>query len=401
MLLLFLVGVACATRDLFLVRYLAAMDPAPCTIITVVGARPQFVKAAMVSRALAACNSQGRPVREVLLHTGQHYDHGMSEVFFQELELPRPTWNLGVRESLHGAMTARMLEGIEQKLLECRPDMLLVYGDTTSTLAGALAASKLHVPVAHVEAGVRSFNRRMPEELNRVLTDAVSSLLFCPTETAAANLAREGVNETPTTSGRPPLVRVVGDVMYDAVLHYAVKAKGRARQELPELPQTYGVVTLHRAENTDDPETLRRIFQGLECCAEKLPLIWPMHPRTRERLQRQGLVPSQCLTVAPLGYLAMLDLLQGAEVVFTDSGGLQKEALFLSRQCITLREETEWPETVAAGGNQLAGSDPERMARAFTCALEHSGSLECRGFGAGDAAHRIAQAMVSWLGQDG
>ncbi len=374
------------------------MNPSPCAILTIVGARPQFVKAAMVSRALAELSSQGGGLRELLLHTGQHYDHGMSGVFFQELELPRPAWNLGVHESRHGAMTARMLQGIEEKILEWRPDMLLVYGDTNSTLAGGLAASKLNVPVAHVEAGLRSFNRRMPEELNRVLTDAVSSLLFCPTKTAAANLAREGVAETPTTSGRPPLVQVVGDVMYDAALYYAVKARGRARQELPDLPQTYGVCTVHRAGNTDDPETLRRIFQGLERCAAELPLVWPLHPRTRDRLQRQGLVPRHCITVAPLGYLAMLDLLQGAKLLFTDSGGLQKEALFLSCPCITLRDETEWPETVAAGGNQLGGTDPERMGQAFARALELSGCFDCGEFGTGDAARRIAQAMLAWCG---
>jgi UDP-GlcNAc3NAcA epimerase len=311
-------------------------------VLSVVGARPQFVKAWVVSRALRARHD------ELLLHTGQHYDDALSRVFFDELGIPRPYVNLEVGSGPHGEQTGRMLAGIEREIVAHRPDWLLVYGDTNSTLAGALAAAKLHVPIAHVEAGLRSFNRRMPEELNRLLTDHVSTRLFCPTPAAVDNLAAEGI-----TGG----VDLVGDVMYDAAL--AALARGGsdvlARHGL--TAGGYVLATVHRAENTDDPSRLAAILAGL--AQLELPVLWPVHPRALAHLPDPA--PGNIVTAEPFGYLDMLTAERSAAAIVTDSGGVQKEAYILGVPCVTVRDETEWVETIESGWNALAGADPRRI----------------------------------------
>jgi UDP-GlcNAc3NAcA epimerase len=319
-------------------------------ILSIVGARPQFIKAAPVSRVLR------RQHAEVLVHTGQHYDHNMSALFFEELDIPEPDYNLGVGSGPHGQQTGRMLEAIEQVLLDERPDWVLVYGDTNSTLAGALASVKLHIPLAHVEAGLRSFNRRMPEEHNRVLTDHVADLLLCPTQTAVDNLTREGI-----TRG----VHNVGDVMYDAVLHNIGIAKQRSTilNRLGLKPGCYLLATVHRAENTDDPVRLAAILEAFSAVSEAI--VFPAHPRTRSALAKLGLSPpANVQLIEPVGYLDMLLLEKHARLILTDSGGVQKEAYFFSVPCVTLRDETEWVETVETGWNVVVGTDPRRIAAA-------------------------------------
>lgn len=318
-------------------------------ILTVVGARPQFIKVWPVSQALAQLD-----LTEFIVHTGQHYDERMSEVFFRELGIPRPRVNLEVGSGGHGQQTGAILQKLEPILLEQRPDAVLVYGDTNSTLAAALVAVKLHVPIIHVEAGLRSFNRRMPEEHNRILTDHCSSLLLCPTPTAVTNLAREGL-----TQG----VHLIGDVMHDALL--AAHAKAGTPGPLAEAqPEQYFLATIHRAENTDDPALLREIFLGLTRLP--LPVVLPAHPRLRARLATLSLAidPRQIRLIEPLGYLEMVRAVAGARGVLTDSGGLQKEAFWLGIPCVTLREETEWIETLADGSNRLAGASSERIREA-------------------------------------
>ena len=322
-------------------------------VVTVVGARPQFIKAAPVSFALAETGH-----REFLLHTGQHYDCEMSDVFFDELELRQPDANLGVGSAPPGRQTAEMLTGIEQVLMEEKPHCVVVYGDTNSTLAGALAASKLRLPLVHVEAGLRSFNREMPEEHNRVLTDHCSDLLFCPTERAVQNLAREGISEG---------AHLVGDTMYDAVVQFRKASRGR--DALPNSlglgAKKYLLATLHRPANVDNVENLSRILEELGDLEE--PVVFPVHPRTRERivsLERKGLLPrlgANLKLTAPVTYLEMLQLEESARLILTDSGGVQKEAYFFAVPCVTLRSETEWTETVDSGWNRLAGTDPGRI----------------------------------------
>ena len=315
-------------------------------VATVVGARPQFVKAAPLSRALAA-----RCVPEVLIHTGQHYDPQLSDIFFDQLDLRQPDHHLGIGSASHGAQTARMLEAIERILLDEPPDALIIYGDTNSTLAGALAAAKLLIPVAHVEAGLRSFNRTMPEELNRVVADHLSALLFCPTHAAVANLAAEGIAQG---------VHLVGDVMYDSVL-YNVRLAEAAASPLDSLGlagQPYYLATVHRAANTDQPDRLRAIFDML--AALDAPVVLPLHPRTAKALASAGIDPATgaIRPIPPASYLDMLLLERGARAIITDSGGVQKEAYFFAVPCITLRAETEWVETVEAGWNTLVDADP-------------------------------------------
>jgi UDP-GlcNAc3NAcA epimerase len=358
-------------------------------ILTVVGARPQFVKAGMVSRALAE-----RGVREVLVHTGQHFDRNMSDVFFEQLGLPAPDHHLGVGSGPHGAQTARMLEGLERLLLDDRPDWVLVYGDTNSTLAGALAASKLHVPVAHVEAGLRSWNRRMPEEVNRVLTDHVSALLFAPTDAAVANLAREGI-----TGDR---VRRVGDVMCDASLYFAGRAaeESTVLQRLGLAPGGFVLATVHRAENTDDPARLRAVVDGLSRVAASVPVVLPLHPRTVGALRATGIAADApgLHVVEPVGYLDMVQLERHAAVVATDSGGVQKEAYFFRVPCVTLRDETEWVELVETGWNRLAPPvDGEGVAAAVLAARGTRGE-ERELYGSGTAAHDIAAVLADTRG---
>jgi UDP-N-acetylglucosamine 2-epimerase len=351
-------------------------------ITTVVGARPQFIKAWPVSRALAAAGHE-----ESLIHTGQHYDDRMSRVFFDELGLPRPERNLEIGSGGHGEQTGRMLMALEAAFLARRPDRVLVYGDTNTTLAAAVAACKLQIPVAHVEAGLRSFNRTMPEEHNRVLTDHCADLLFCPTRTAVDHLAREGV-----TAG----VHLVGDVMYDALLHFAGVAGERstAVASLGLCPGEYLLATIHRAYNTDDPATLGGILRALDEIGERV--VFPIHPRTRQRLAAadggsgdRSPALRNVMLVDPVGYLDMLALEQGARAILTDSGGVQKEAYFLRVPCVTLRPETEWVETVASGWNVLAGTDPGAIVTAARGARRPPGDPPPY-FGSGDASTRIA-----------
>ena len=332
------------------------------TIVSVVGARPQFVKAAVVTRAIRQWNAAGGEPRinEIIVHTGQHYDKNMSAVFFDDLKLGEPDHLLGISGVGHGAMTGRMLEQIEPILLEHAPDYLLVYGDTNSTLAGALAAAKIHVPVAHVEAGLRSFNRRMPEEINRVLTDHVAALLLCPSETARTNLAREGI-----TAG----VHLVGDVMLDASLLFrdAARASSDALEKLGLTDGPFVLATCHRAENTDDPQALQEIVNGLSAIAQRMSVVLPLHPRTRGALAKAGLENAlQGVTLCePLSFLDMIHLEEKAAFIVTDSGGVQKEAYFFGVPCITVRTETEWVETVDAGWNQVVGASAQAMIAAL------------------------------------
>ncbi len=325
-------------------------------LVSIVGARPQFVKAAAVSRELVDTE-----IDEVLVHTGQHYDREMSAIFFEELGIPEPVANLGVGSGSHAAQTGDIMVRLEEFLMD-RPqtDWVMVYGDTNSTLAAAIVASKLHIPLAHVEAGLRSFNRRMPEEINRIVTDRLSSLLFCPTRTSVENLRNEGIEEG---------VHLTGDVMLDATQLFAEVAARRvsADETRTDSADAYYVATIHRAENTDDPARLQNIFEGLGRLDG--PVILPLHPRTQERLD--GItVPSNVDVREPVGYLSMLALVKSARSVLTDSGGLQKEALWLGVPCVTLREETEWVETLDGGWNQVVGADAERIEAAVAARPE-------------------------------
>lgn len=339
-------------------------------VLTVLGARPQFVKAAAVSRVLRSKHT------EAIVHTGQHYDDNMSAVFFRELNIPLPDYQLGVGSGSHGAQTGKMLAEIEAVILKEKPDWVLVYGDTNSTVAGALAAAKLHIPVLHVEAGLRSYNRRMPEEINRIITDNISTILSCPTQTAIDNLSKEGFTnianggklvdmgvELPEYSSQEPLLANTGDVMYDAVLHSLdiVRRGGLP----PSVDRDYVLATVHRAENTDSKENLAGVLRGLAAMGQKVVL--PLHPRTKKIAAEFGLdrllrVPA-LEVIEPVGYLEMLRLMDGATMVVTDSGGVQKEAFMLDKPCVTLRNETEWTETVAAGWNVLAGLGGRDLAK--------------------------------------
>jgi UDP-N-acetylglucosamine 2-epimerase len=329
----------------------------PVRLMQVVGARPQFVKLAPVCRAIAAANAGSQRIENFIVHTGQHYDPAMSDVFFTELDIPEANLDLGVGSGSHGSQTARMLEALEAAMVDHRPDLVLTYGDTNSTLAATLAAAKLHVPLAHVEAGLRSFNRKMPEEVNRLVADQLSDLLFAPTPEAMRNLANEGLASRS---------RLVGDVMLDAIRAFAPVATARSGilARLGLAPGSYLVATLHRAENT----TLERLPPLLAALAAAgspaRPVIIPLHPRTANVMRDAGLALPEgatLRTVQPLGYLDMIALVAHSRIVLTDSGGLQKEAFFLGRPCVTLREETEWVETVSGGGNIVAGTDPQRI----------------------------------------
>ena len=346
-------------------------------VMTVVGARPQFIKAAPVSRVLR------RRHEEFLLHTGQHYDDEMSDLFFRQLEIPAPDLNLEVGSGPHGAQTGAMMKGIESVAIEHKPDWLLVYGDTNSTLAAALVGAKLHIPVAHVEAGLRSFDRRMPEEINRVVADHVATLLLCPTETAVRNLEREGV-----TSG----VSMVGDVMFDAFQQNLQVARTSCGilSELGLEPGAYQLLTMHRAENVDRPDLLEAILRGVADSGRRA--VFPVHPRTRAVLKSMALeAPGSVTLIDPVGYLEMLVLEENAEAIVTDSGGVQKEAYFAGRPCITLRETTEWTETVEAGWNVLVGTDSAAIARAMREFRPEGPRPEL--FGDGHAAERVVEAL--------
>ncbi len=346
------------------------------TVLSVVGARPQFVKAGAVSRVFL--NTPG--IEERLVHTGQHFDDNMSDIFFRELEIPSPAHNLGIGGGPQGQMTGRMLEGLEAIINNERPDMVLVYGDTNSTLAGALAAVKLHVPVVHVEAGLRSFNRRMPEEINRVMADHLSEILFCPTSVSVKNLKNEGITSN---------VHHVGDVMFDATLFARSKALEAsdilARLDLQD--NNYGLCTIHRAESTDDQPLFRKMISYVEDMAREMPVIFPVHPRTRKMLKAYDITPQNVRLIDPVGYFDIHRLLTGARIVFTDSGGLQKEAYFHSVPCVTMRTETEWVETVSSGWNRL-WTDEDFMTPRH----------EITEYGTGRAAEKIVSILKEHLG---
>jgi len=356
-------------------------------ILTVIGARPQFIKAATVSRVIAA----NEAIEEVLLHTGQHYDSNMSAIFFEELDIPQPKYNLGISGTGHGEQTGKMLVRIEEVLLTEKPDFVVVYGDTNSTLAGALAAVKLHIPLAHVEAGLRSFNRKMPEEINRILTDHSAEILFVPTDTAFKNLESEGIDEKKIMN--------VGDVMLDATIHYIAKAE-KTRSILSDLnlaPKSFVLVTIHRAENTDDSKKLKKIFDSLENLTKEHRLLLPLHPRTLKGLTsiNFALGNSDIQFIDPVGYLDMLILEKNAKMIITDSGGVQKEAYFHRVPCITMREETEWTELVENGCNFLAR--PENLSKVYNRARSVEFSTSKNMYGDGDAALKIVNTLESYF----
>ncbi len=360
-------------------------------IVTIIGARPQFIKAAPMQAAL----QKQAGLAHVLVHTGQHYDYAMSKVFFDELALPVPNYHLEVGSGSHGAQTARIMERLEPILQKEKPDWVLLYGDTNSTLAGALTASKLHVPVVHVESGLRSFNKAMPEEINRIVTDHVSTVLFCPTDVAVKNLEHEGFSlempKTPTAD--TPLVFNSGDVMYDAALLSIAIAEQKSTilSTLGLTPKSYYLATIHRAENTDDRQPLANL---LEAFAQMDALvIFPAHPRTVERFKRFELTPSQNVRViSPVGYFDMLMLEKAARAILTDSGGVQKEAFFFQVPCVTLRRETEWVETVATGWNRIVNNEPSVILNAVRKLTPgKAGTLP---YGDGQAAHKIIECLL-------
>ncbi len=358
-------------------------------ILTVVGARPQFVKAAALSQAILEWNEShpDRTFQEDIIHTGQHYDPGMSQVFFDEMKIPPPAVNLEVGSGTHGAMTGRMLEGLEAEMLTRKPDWVLVYGDTNSTLAAAIAASKLHIPVAHVEAGLRSFKLAMPEEINRVLTDHVSKLLLVPTHVATQNLKKEGI-----TDG----VIHTGDVMHDCARIFGEVAEriSNALQEFELEPNGYALATVHRAENTDSKERLEAIFRGLGEVSQTLPVVLPLHPRTAAKIKEHqlGELLKPLRILDPVGFIDMVRLEQGARLILTDSGGVQKEAYFHRVPCVTMRDETEWVETVESGWNTLVGADQEKIVRA---AAEAKPGKPIPEYGDGFAGTKILQEIAN------
>ena len=377
--------------------------PRALKLLSVVGARPQFIKLAPFAHVIEdRAKHDQRPIDHIIVHTGQHYDPSMSDVFFAELDMPDAQFNLGVGSGSHGSQTGLMLGEIERVLLETTPDLVVVYGDTNSTLAGALAAVKLHIPVAHVEAGLRSFNRRMPEEINRIAADHVCDLLLAPTPTAMENLDAEALAERSV---------LTGDIMYDTVLFYRQLAASRSQigSRLGIASHEYGVVTAHRAENTDDTSRLRSLLDTFNELAETaLPLVFPIHPRTAQRIRTQlpDWTPHPRLQlIDPIGYLDMLWLLDHSAIALTDSGGLQKEAFFLGCPCVTLRDETEWVETVQAGGNILVGTDAARILKAVDQSRRRSAATPAAfsravnvGFGNGDSANRILDALLRFTG---
>ena len=351
-------------------------------IVTILGARPQFIKAATVSRAF---KKEG--ITECIVHTGQHFDKNMSDVFFAEMDIPLPHYNLEINSLGHGAMTGRMLEKLEEVLQQEKPDAVLVYGDTNSTLAGSLAAAKLHIPVAHVEAGLRSFNMQMPEEINRILTDRISTVLFCPTATAVSNLKREGYARFDS--------RIIpcGDVMYDALKYYGKRAEAKSNilNQLKLTNGTFVLATLHREENTNNPERLRSIVSALNTIHTERPVILPLHPRTRNYLKSLN-IDLKARVLDPVGYFDMLTLLRHCQLVLTDSGGLQKEAYLSGKFCITLRDQTEWVELVKAGANVLVRADSKKILAAYKKYKRKKITTRAL-YGNGHAADKIAKHL--------
>jgi UDP-GlcNAc3NAcA epimerase len=351
-------------------------------IVTIVGARPQFIKAAVVSRAI----QKRKTMDEVIIHTGQHYDTNMSEIFFKEMQIPKPAYNLEVKENLHGAMTAKMLTGIEELLLKERPDVVMVYGDTNSTLAGSLAASKLHIPVAHVEAGLRSYNMFMPEEVNRILTDNVSTYLLCPTQQAVDNLKQEGFMRAFHK------LHLTGDVMFDATLHYFMQSNDEIIKRFNLRHEQFILATIHRAENTDNIQNLTSIVDALNILNKQYKVIVPLHPRTKKLIKQLTTQPEFAIS-EPVGYPDMLRLLYHCSLVVTDSGGLQKEAYFFKKFCVVLREQTEWVELRDNGFSDLAGSDTKKITNIANAFLQSS-FIDKEGlYGDGRAGEKIADIL--------
>lgn len=358
------------------------------SIITIVGARPQFIKAAAVSRVIRSIGQ----FEEKIVHTGQHFDTNMSDIFFSEMAIPKPHFQLAIHSLSHGAMTGRMLEQIESLLMTEKPNAVMVYGDTNSTLAGALAATKLHIPLVHVEAGLRSFNMDMPEEINRIVTDRISNLLFCPTQTAVDNLMNEGFNHLPCS------IELAGDVMQDAAVFYAKKANQK-----PSLPEALGLkdipfilATFHRQENTDFPENLSAIVQALNHLTKEIKVVAPLHPRTKKIMDERNL-KADFIVIDPVGYFEMIQLLENARLVLTDSGGLQKEAFFFNKFCVTLREQTEWVELVQGGYNQLTGANYNAILNATLEALNKNFVKGHQFYGGGEAASNITNSLNQFL----
>lgn len=352
-------------------------------ILTIVGARPQFVKAAALSRAL---KKQG--IKEVLVHTGQHFDENMAEIFFREMEIPEPKYNLGINSLSHGAMTGRMLEEIEKVLLVEKPSVVVVFGDTNSTIAGALAASKLHIPVAHVEAGLRSFNRRMPEEVNRILTDRISDFLFCPTETAVKNLHNEAFTNFNCK------VENIGDVMYDVALYYSRTSENKSTiiRDLNLNNKPFILATLHRQENTDDLNRLNAIIEAFNNLANKFRIVLPIHPRTRNIIEREN-IKLAFEPIQPVGYFDMIELLKNCSMVVSDSGGLQKEAFFFNKHCLVTRDETEWTELVDLNYNFMVGANREKIEQKALEIANNRGNFNEKPYGEGNAAEKIASYL--------
>ena len=356
--------------------------PSKIKILTIVGARPQFIKAGVLSRLI----QKNDDISEVLVHTGQHFDDSMSEVFFKEMEIPKPAYNLEINGLKHGAMTGRMLEKIEEVLLKEKPDMVLVYGDTNSTLAGALAAQKIHIPIVHVEAGLRSFDMMMPEEVNRIITDRISKVLFAPTYGAIKNLKNEGFDNFNCK------IILSGDVMQDAAMYYADKSESKAN--LPtDIPNRFILCTLHRAENTDNPKRLKNIVESINQINKEIPVVMPLHPRTKKKLQSFGMRLNVYL-MEPVGYFEMIELLKRCSLVMTDSGGLQKEAYFFKKPCVTLRDQTEWTELVDNGFNKIAGADTTTILNAFNEMINLRIDFSKQLYGNGKAWEKIIKYLV-------
>lgn len=356
----------------------------PMKVVTILGARPQFIKAAALSRAFRLAPQ----VQEIIIHTGQHYDENMSAVFFKQMQIPEPNYNLNVKSPWHGEMTGQMLIGLEQILLKESPDLVVVYGDTNSTLAGALASAKLHIPIAHVEAGLRSYNLKMPEEINRILTDRISTLLFCPSENSIKNLQNEGFDNFPCE------IHDVGDIMKDTAYFY----QNHSIKPSFKLPEKFILATLHRAENTDDPKTLSSLVEALNQTAEIVPIVLPLHPRARKKISELNLkLSGRVFVTDPIGYLEMTYLLSHCEFVLTDSGGLQKEAYYFNKYCITIRNETEWVELVEAGYNFVVGLDTEKILAATNQIRLNKQPFSTTIYGSGATATKIKSIITDFL----
>lgn len=353
-------------------------------IITIVGARPQFVKAAVLSRLFKEIDG----VEEKIIHTGQHFDAGMSDIFFQEMKIPKPNYQLDINGVGHGAMTGRMLEKIEEVLLIEKPDLVLVYGDTNSTLAGALAATKLHIKLAHVEAGLRSFNTKMPEEINRILTDRISDFLFAPTQTAVNNLKNEAFDKLNCE------IVLSGDVMQDAAIFYAKSCEEKCSNLVENIPSNFVLCTIHRAENTDDINNLSQIVEALNIIQEKIPVLLPLHPRTQKLIKQFGLNLNATI-LPPVGYFDMLYLLKKCNLVMTDSGGLQKEAYFFGKNCVTMRDQTEWVELVENGFNVLSGAYKNKIVELCLEMLNKNNNFNLNLYGNGEAGKNITHHILN------